>query len=63
MSSTAPVTAMPTSRNGSKITQSTGYRMSASRASGQHRTSRMQKRNNLIIVLATPCRSLVKEYV
>ena len=35
-SSKTPVTAMPTSRNGSRTSQTIGYRMSARSASGQH---------------------------
>ena len=38
-SANTPSKAMPTIRNGSEMSQTTGHRISASNASGQHTTS------------------------
>src|SRR5258707_8460559 len=40
-SDSAPPTAIPTSRNGSRINQTRGYSTSAAMARGQHSTNRM----------------------
>jgi hypothetical protein len=54
-SSSAPSTAIPTIRNGSRSSQTMGYSMSANRANGQHRMkSRHQSRSFTIDILRHP---------
>ncbi len=48
-SSKTPVTAMPRSRKGSKMSQMIGNRISTSRASGQQITNRMHQSRKVII--------------
>lgn len=47
--SRTPSTAIPTIRNGSKISQTNGYSSKASKASGQHSTSKMHHSRNFTI--------------
>ena len=47
-SPSAPSTAIPTIRNGSSNSHTSGYSTSAANASGQHSTSRMHHKRNLI---------------
>gem|GEM_PF-3612349 len=47
--SNTPSTAMPSSLKGSRMSQKMGYRISASRARGQHSTKRMSQSNNFIV--------------
>src|SRR5215831_13544082 len=47
----APPTAMPTRRNGSKSSHTTGYSTSARSASGQHNTNRINQTRKVIIRL------------
>ena len=47
--SKTPSIVMPISRNGSSSNHTIGYRISAKRANGQHKTSRMHHSRNLII--------------
>jgi hypothetical protein len=51
--SNAPCTAIPTSRNGNKISQTNGYSTTASNASGQQRRNKTQNSKNLNIVRNT----------
>jgi hypothetical protein len=44
-----PPTARPTSRKGRRISQTIGYTTTARSASGQHRTSKIIQRKNLVI--------------
>lgn len=60
-SSTTPVTTTPSSRNGSMTSQTKGYRISASRASGQQTTSRMQNSRNLTTARTSSCSIVRKE--
>src|SRR6266568_7128400 len=55
-SSSAPPTAIPTKRNGSRSSQTNGYAISASSASGQHSTRRIHHNKNFTITSA-PLRS------
>ena len=43
-----PSTAIPTSRNGKRISQTSGYRTRASKASGQHRMRRTSQSRNFV---------------
>ena len=52
-SPSTPSTAMPTIRNGSRRIQMSGYSTNASRASGQHTTSRMHQSRNLSMLVYT----------
>lgn len=61
-SSTTPLTATPISRNGSMTSQMKGYRINASRASGQQTTSRMQNSRNLTTA-RIPSRSIVRKEI
>ncbi len=49
INSSAPPTAIPNIRKGRRQSQTKGYRMSATRASGQHTTRRMHQSKNLIM--------------
>lgn len=56
--SSAPPAAIPTMRNGSNISHTIGYNTSASRASGQHSTSKMHHKRKVNIPARCPCQSL-----
>jgi hypothetical protein len=45
--SNTPSTAIPSNLNGSKSSQSSGYRQSASKAKGQHTMSKIRNRSKL----------------
>jgi hypothetical protein len=50
-SSSTPPTAIPTKRNGNRSSHTTGYKIRASSASGQHSTRRMHHKRNFTMSL------------
>jgi hypothetical protein len=51
--SNAPCTAIPTKRNGNRISQTNGYSTTASNASGQQRRNKIQNNKNLTMARNT----------
>ena len=61
INSNTPITAIPSKRKGSKMSQITGNRISANRASGQQMTNRMHQRRKVSIsILHFYCVHVIK---